>query len=94
MGYSLIDSELNAWARNHGLQIFTKYKDADVRSTDVVASSGKKKCQIWVEPSSFFTFIINVWDYKKRTVQIRASKLNISAKLEEAYKMAESWLNA
>jgi len=93
MGYSLIDSELYAWARNHGLQIFTEYKDCEVRTTDVVSSSGKKKCQIWVDPSFFFTFTINVWDYKKRRVRIRAWKLNIRTKLEEAYKTAESWLN-
>ena len=89
--YGCIDPELNAWATNHGLKIFTQYKDEEVRSTDVMGSSGKK-CQIWVEPSYFFTFVINVWDYKKRRVRLRAWKINIGSKLEEAYRTSQAWL--
>ena len=94
--YDLIDPELYAWAANHGLQIFTKYKDEEVRSTDVVGNAGKK-CQIWVEPSGKGTFVVNIWNYKtkrtKRLKQLQASKTDIRDKLEEAYNTAQEWLN-
>ena len=89
--YDPIDAELYAWAKNQGLHIFTEYKDYEVRTTDVVGSSGKR-CQIWVEPSYFSTFVINVWDYKKRRVRLRAWKINIGRKLEKAYQTAQAWL--
>lgn len=94
--YDLIDPELEAWAAKHSLQIFTEYKDEEVRSTDVVGSAGKK-CQIWVDqPDMSGTFVVNIWNYKKnrarRIKQLRASKTNIMDKLEEAYQMAQEWL--
>ena|SRR5687768_1520529 len=94
--YDLIDPELYAWAAKHGLQIFTKYQDEEVRSTDVVGSAGKK-CQIWVDPPNLAgTFVVNIWNYKKkrakRIKQLRASKTNIRDKLEEAYNTAHEWL--
>ena len=96
MKYDLIDPELYAWATDHGLQIFTEYKDYEVRSTDVVGNAGKK-CQIWVEPSRPGTFVVNIWNYKKkqakRITQLQASKADIRDKLEEAYQTAVSWLN-
>ena len=93
MKYETIDFELSAWATRHGLQIFTEYKDCEVRSTEVVGSSGKK-CQIWVDRSNWpATFVIHIWDYKKRKKKLRALKYNITDKLEEAYMTAKSWLD-
>lgn len=94
--YDLIDPELYDWAARHGLQIFTKYKDEEVRSTDVVGSDGKK-CQIWVDPLNVAgTFVVNIWNYKKKRAKriqhLRASKTNIRDKLEEAYNTAQEWL--
>ena len=93
----LIDPELYDWAAKHGLQIFTEYKDEQVRSTDVVGSAGKK-CQIWIDQSDKAgTFVVNIWNYKtkraKRIKQLQASKTDIRDKLEEAYKTAQEWLN-
>jgi hypothetical protein len=93
MQYDLIDPELYAWAASHGLQVCNWYHDGEVRTVLVVSPSGKK-CQIWVDPSSFSTFVINVWDYKKRSIQLRATKFDLSKKLEEAYQTARSWLDA
>ena len=95
--YDPIDSEFFAWAARHGLQIFTKYRDEEVRTTDVLGSDGKK-CQIWVDPPNLTgTFVVNIWNYKnnkraKRIQQIQASKTNIRDKLEEAYNTAHEWL--
>jgi hypothetical protein len=93
--YDLIDPELYAWAAKHGLQIFTGYKDEEVRSTDVVGSAGKK-CQIWIDQPDKGTFLVNIWNYKKkrakRITQLQASKIDIRDKLEEAYKTAQEWL--
>ena len=95
--YDPIDSEFYDWAERHGLLIFTKYRDEEVRTTNVVGSGGKK-CQIWVDPpDSTGTFVVNIWNYKnnkraKRIKQLQASKTNINDKLEEAYKTAQEWL--
>lgn len=95
--YDLIDPELYAWAAKHGLQIFTWYKEGAVRSTDVVGNAGKK-CQIWIDqPDRPGTFVVNIWNYKKkrakRIKQLQASKTDIRDKLEEAYNTAQEWLN-
>lgn len=95
--YNLIDPELHAWAAKHGLQIFTKYRDEEVRSTDVVRRAGKK-CQIWIDQTDEAgTFVVNIWNYKnnkpaKRIKQLQASKTDIKDKLEEAYNTAQEWL--
>lgn len=92
MKFKSIDPSLEAWARVHALHISTKYKDSEVRSTDVVGSSGRKY-QIWVEPSGTEnSFLVKVWDYKKRKAQFPASQANISEKLEEAWKTAQLWM--
>lgn len=95
--YDLIDPELHGWAAKHGLHIFTKYQDEEVRSVNVVGSSGKK-CQIWIDqPDKAGTFVVNIWNYKKkrakRIKQLQASKTDIRDKLEEAYDTAQQWLN-
>lgn len=94
--YDPIDPELYAWAARYGLQIFTKYQEGEVRSTDVVGSAGKK-CQIWIDqPDRAGAFVVNIWNYKKkqakRIKQLRASKTDIRDKLEEAYNTAQGWL--
>jgi len=94
--YDSIDPELYAWAARYGLQIFTKYKEGEARATDVVGSAGKK-CQIWIDhPDKAGTFVVNIWNYKKkqakRIKQLRASKTDIRDKLEEAYNTAQEWL--
>jgi hypothetical protein len=94
--YEIIDKELYAWAASHGLQIFNEYDDIEVRSTDVMGDASAK-CQIWVEPAGNNTFVVNIWNYKKkqakRVKQLRASKADISDKLEEAYQTALEWLS-
>jgi len=95
--YDPIDPELYAWAAKHSLHIYTKYQDDEVRSTDVVGSSGKK-CQIWLNPpDKAGTFVVNIWNYgkkhAKRIKELQASKADIGDKLEEAYRTAQEWLN-
>ena len=97
MGYSEIDPELNAWATKHALHIFTQYRDDEVRLTEVIGRAGKK-CHIWVNPpDDAGTFVVNVWNYKKkqakRIKELPASKSDIRTKLEEAYQTAQEWLN-
>jgi hypothetical protein len=89
--YDLIDPEFYAWAASHGLQVYNWYHDGEVRTVFVTSPSGKK-CQIWVDLSTFSAFVISVWDHKKRKVELRATKFDISKKLEEAYQTALSWL--
>ena len=92
--YQLIDPELYAWAAKHSLQIFTEYKDVELRSTDFVGVVGKK-CQIWIDqPEKAGAFVINIWNYKKkpakRLKQLQASKTDIRDKLEEATRRRRS----
>jgi len=48
MSYEWIDQIISAWATDFRLTVYREYKDVEVRSVDVVSSSGAK-CQIWID---------------------------------------------
>lgn len=89
--YSEIDSTLNAWALRHGLNIYTTYKDYDVRSVDVAGGSGKRY-QIWIDaPDSEKQIGIHAWDYKKHSAEITSGITELANQLEDVYGIVQSW---
>ena len=93
MSYETIDPTITEWAAQHGLHIFTKYRDEEVRSMDLVGPNGRK-CQLWIDtPDPSGNVGVHVWDYKKRRKDFRATTIDLAQRLEDAYVTAISWLN-
>ena len=93
MSYNLIDDDINAWAGEHDLNIFTRYQDYDVRSTDIVDKLGHKY-QIWIdEPETDGSVKVHAWDYKKRRKDFMTTTLNLISALEAAYAQVFYWIN-
>ena len=93
MSYEEIDSILDAWANKHNLNLFTRYQDHEVRSTDIVDKLGQKY-QIWIDnPDSDGSLEVHVWDYKKRRKDYTTTKGNLMSSLDAAFIQVSSWIN-
>jgi len=93
MSYQQIDEVINAWAKDLRLSIFTEFKDAEVRSSDVVSSSGAK-CQIWIDPPNTEGRLgVHVWNYKDKRADTSVSVSQLRDSLNNAYATARSWLS-
>lgn len=88
--FAQLDPTITQWSRNRQIPLFTHYKDEDVRSFQVVGSSGAK-CQIWIEVGE--RVIVSVWDYGKRRQDLDADADSLRARLDEALSIARSWVN-
>ncbi len=89
--YSQIDPILYSWAQKHKLHIFTIYKDAVVRSVEIVSNSANRY-QIWVDALNENNEVyIHAWDYKKKRTDIKSSLSELNEKLEEIFSTVLSW---
>ena len=76
MNYQIIDDVLDAWAKLHNLKVIKLYKDMQVRSVNIVDSTGAKY-QIWIDPiEGKHEIKINYWDYKNK--DRKSTRLNSS----------------
>ena len=93
MSYHLIDEVINGWATDLRLSIYKEFKDAEVRSTDVVSSSGAK-CQIWIDPPNTEGRVgVHVWNYKDKRADTSVSCSQLRDSLNKAYATARGWLS-
>ena len=93
MSYQQIDEVINAWATDLRLSVRKEFKDAEVRSTDVVSSSGAK-CQIWIDPPNTEGLVgVHVWNYKDKRADSSVSLSQLRDSLNNAYATAQSWLS-
>jgi len=93
MSYQQIDEVINAWATDLRLSVRKEFKDAEVRSTDVVSSSGAK-CQIWIDPPNTESLVgVHVWNYKDKRADCSVSLSQLRDSLNDAYGTARSWLS-
>jgi hypothetical protein len=91
MIYKAIDPLLQLWAKSHCLHLYTKSRDEEIRSVDVVGSEGQK-CQLWVMPTAESDNVrIHVWDYNQRRREFNTTLDNLHLCLEEAYATARQW---
>ena len=91
MSYSIIDPIIKAWTQQHGLVLFTQYKDSEVRSVDV-AGKGSQKFQIWIDTPKGDRVSVHAWDYKKRRQDWDANFSNLNELLEEAIRTVRLWV--
>lgn len=90
MSYSAIDPIIQKWTQQHGLSLFTEYKDSEVRSVDIAGSNGQK-FQIWIDRPKGVQVSVHAWDYKKRRQDWNATTTDLDNFLEEAIKTVRSW---
>ena len=91
MGYRLIDDQLHQWASEHGVHIYTSYKDEEVRDIEVVDPRGIR-FEIWLEPpASDGSTIVHVSDFKRRSKEFPAGKGALAEALEKAWAQVCAW---
>ena len=86
--FEQLDPAIEEWAKERQVPLYTSYKGDDVRSFQVVGSSGAA-CQIWIEVGNVVSLI--VWDYgaRRRTFATEPGKLK--AALDGALAVARGW---
>jgi hypothetical protein len=85
-----LDPTIRQWSSDRQIPLFTRYKDEDVRSFEVIGSSGAT-CQIWIETEERVT--VRIWDYGERRHDLDADISSLRAQLDEALRIARSWVN-
>jgi len=88
MNFSHIDPTVRAWATNNRLHLSTQYKDAEVRSFELVGPAGH--AQIWIEVEGDATTVY-VWDYRKQKRCFAADSSTLEAVLDQALQVARGW---
>lgn len=92
MRYDEIDPIIRQWISDYRLHLHTEYKEAVVRSTDVVSSSGDK-VQIWVDPPQADGPVsVHVWNYGERKQARSAASADLRPLLDRPYEDARAWL--
>jgi len=93
MSYERIDEIISAWATDFRLTVYREYKDVEVRSTDVVSSSGAK-CQIWIDPPDADDKVgVHVWNYKEKPADSYLPISQLRDALKSAYATALAWVS-
>jgi hypothetical protein len=94
MKYEDLDPILEPWAKSHGLTIFTRYRDDEVRMADIVDDVGNIfGIAVWPHQNGVR---IGVGDRrtKGRFVQTDSTLAQLPSALERAYAQVEEWINA
>ena len=93
MSYESIDKIISAWATDFALTVYHEYKDVEVRSTDVVGSSGAK-CQIWIDPPDAHNRVgVHVWNYRDKRAHSLVPASQLRESLKSAYATALGWVS-
>ena len=97
MSYETIDTILKEWAARHGLQLYTRYQDTDVR-TVFLEGTGRERGQVWVDPPGADGRIaVHAAVYRKRgrdneKAELSAIVNDLESVLETAYAKVVAWL--
>lgn len=86
VNFSAVDPTLRAWASRNCLPLCTKYRDADVRSFELVGPDGR--VQIWVEINGETT--VHVWDHRKRKQTFSVGESTLVDGLDNALRVART----
>jgi len=93
MSFEWIDEIITAWAKDFRLTVYREYKDIEVRSTDVVTSSGAK-CQIWIDPPDADDKVgVHVWNYGEKRADSYVPVSQLRDALKSAYATALAWVS-
>lgn len=92
MTFANVDPIIASWAAKHGLHMYTRYRDDEVRSVNLVDNKGQK-FQIWIEELPDGRFRAVGWDYKKRRYESESDAVNFDAALEKLLAVVRSWFS-
>lgn len=91
MSFRKVDNILNEWASRHSLTLFTKYREEEVRSVELVSPSCKR-FQLWVDPPVGESVMVHIWDFKKRRMDWSVSISTLDDCLENALAIVFDWI--
>lgn len=97
MKYESVDPVFGEWAKRHGLEVFTRYHETDVR-TVFMQGANSERGQIWIDPpASDGAVAVHVAVYRNRGRDNQKSDLlaerdSLDAVLDEAYALIAGWL--
>lgn len=89
--YSEIDPVIEAWRIRHSLHIYTVFKDAEVRSTELVNPAGKR-WQIWVDPPDGQGVGVHAWDFKTMRHDTNVPISQLGEALDESVRVVRQWM--
>jgi hypothetical protein len=97
MSYEKIDPILNAWAARHGLQVYSTYKETEVRSVRLYGHEPEYVGIAVDPPRPESPIVVRVGLSRRRWRENRCVELNatvgsLDTVLEEAYALATNWL--
>jgi hypothetical protein len=92
MNYSEVDKALKPWLTRHGLHLFTRARDEEVRSIDVVDDAGARY-QIWISDANDVGKVrVSAWDFKKKKKVFESDFDELGQSLEDAYSQVTEWI--
>ena len=92
MNYADIDKVLMPWSKRHGLHVFTKHRDEEVRSIDVVDDAGGRY-QIWIsDAEDSGKAKVSAWNYKDKKKTVESSFPDLEPALEDLYSEVMLWV--
>jgi hypothetical protein len=87
-----IDPVLNHWAAKNRIQVFTEYRESDVRTFDLLSSSGIT-FQVWLDvPATDGSVTIHAWDFSDRRWSRSGQTVNLPVLLDEALAVVNTWM--
>ncbi len=96
MSYAAVDEILAPWLKRHGLHVFTLYRDAEVRSIDIVDDAGDRYQIAISEPDEserVRVFSGNLKSKRQRKSREYESTMpDLERVLEEAYAQVMEWV--
>ena len=97
MSYANVDKILTPWLKRHGLQVFTMYRETEVRIIDVVDDVGDRYQVSISEPSESESVIVSAGNLKgkrkRKGREFKSSLSDLEGVLEEVYTQIMEWVN-
>lgn len=96
MAYDVIDPILLPWLKRHGLHVFTRDREYEIRHIDVVDDTGDRY-QIGIsQPNDSGKFAVFAGNYlrkkKQRRVEYSSNLSSLEQTLEDAYSQIMQWV--
>ena len=91
MSYTVIDKNIDEWAKRHSLHVYRKYQDDEVRSVDLVSGIGER-FQIWIDRPNGTEVNVHAWDFKERKQDWNSYINELDTTLDEAVQTCKSWM--
>lgn len=95
MTHADLDAVIYPWAKKHGLFIYTKDRDCEVRAIDIVDDEGTiYKLGITPSGGENSTVGIDIWVSRDERASYRTSLQSLAECLDDAYGIVCGWMRA